>query len=85
MAVLGAADIDAIWQRLMRRWREDGRPPFTITKDQLRAAIVAADAWADSAAAAYNTALPTAARNGLDTRGKALLLREVIDQRHFRS
>ncbi len=55
--------------------------PGGITKADLRAAIDAADDWADANASAYNLALPVAARNALTARQKARLLVFVIQKR----
>jgi hypothetical protein len=55
--------------------------PGTVTKAQLRAAIDATDAWIDSNAASFNSALPTAARNALTARQKAALFMFVASRR----
>lgn len=55
----------------------DPNTPFNFSKADIRAAIVAADAWATSNAASYNTALPTAFRTGASASQKALLLAYV--------
>ena len=48
---------------------------------QIRAAVDAADDWADLNAAAYNLALPLAFRNGATIAQKTLLLTYVILRR----
>ena len=54
----------------------------SITKDDLRAGFDAIDDWFDSNAATLNNALPLAARTGLTTPQKALLLSLVIRKRY---
>ena len=44
-----------------------------ITKAELKAAVDATDDWIDTNAAAYNLALPTAARTNLNATQKTLL------------
>lgn len=48
---------------------------------QIKAAVDAADDWADANAAAFNTALPAAFRNGATVEQKTLLLAYVILKR----
>ncbi len=55
--------------------------PGGITKADLRAAIDAADDWADANASSYNLALPVAARNALTAKQKARLLVFVVSKR----
>lgn len=69
MAVLPALDRDRIVRWFMRRNTE----PVGITKAQLRAAVDATDDWIDTNAAAFNTALPLAARNALSATQKTIL------------
>lgn len=58
------------------------REPLELTKANLRAAYDAADAWVDANAAAFNTALPTAARAALTTSQKSRLLTHVVHRRY---
>lgn len=58
------------------------RQPCGITKAELRAAVNAADQWADDNAPAYNLALPQPARSTLTANQKARLLMYVIRKRH---
>lgn len=53
-----------------------------LTKPQLRAALDAADDWANTNATSFNTALPGAARTALTAPQKALLLSYVIGKRY---
>jgi hypothetical protein len=80
MAVLPDADRVALWAEFMRD-QSASRTPMGLTKADLRAAVDAADAWADSNAASFNTALPQPARNALTAKQKALLLMVVIRRR----
>lgn len=57
------------------------RVPVELTKANLRAAYDAADTWADTNAASFNTALPPAARNALTAPQKARLLEHVVRRR----
>jgi len=50
MATLPTADINRI-QRGLSRWWSNLREPFTISKTNFNAAVVAADAWVDANAA----------------------------------
>jgi hypothetical protein len=56
--------------------------PCNTTKAQLQAAVDAIDDWLDANAAAMNSALTAAARNGLTTPQKAMLLMAVIARRY---
>jgi hypothetical protein len=56
--------------------------PHGLTKPELRAAVDAADAWCNSNAAAFNSALPTPARTILTSAQKARLLAWVALHRH---
>lgn len=80
MAVLNAADRQALWADLMREVSSI-REPCSITKIDLRAAIDAADAWADANATSYNTAIPQPARTALSARAKARILMYVLRRR----
>jgi hypothetical protein len=78
MATLSIADRAEVHALFMR----SADCPGSLTKADLRAAVDAADAWADSNAAAFNAALPAAARTALTARQKAALLAFVIERRH---
>ncbi|HXU82500.1 MAG TPA: hypothetical protein VN914_13955 [Polyangia bacterium] len=80
MAVLSDPDRVALWAKLMQD-ASASRTPLPLLKAELRAAVDAADAWADANAAAYNTALPLPARTALTSKQKALLLMYVIERR----
>jgi hypothetical protein len=81
MAVLPDNDRQALWAEAMRLM-SDLHEPCGITKTDLRAAINAADAWADANAAAYNTAIPQPARAALTSQQKARILMLVIRRRY---
>lgn len=80
MAVLPDNDRQALWADLMSELSA-ARQSVSITKADLRAAVDAADAWADSNAAAYNTAIPQPARGALTAQQKARILLFVIRRR----
>lgn len=54
---------------------------LTITKTELRDALNAADAWADSNAASFNAAIPQPARAAMTLKQKTLLLSLVVLKR----
>lgn len=80
MAVLSDTERQATYLAAMQLM-SDQRQSCAITKAQLRAAIDAADDWADTNAAAYNSALPVAARNNLTAGQKALVLAYICMKR----
>lgn len=65
----------------MAREISDGRESMSLSRADFRAAVDAADAWANSNAASFNTALPVAARNNLTSAQKARLLAFVVRYR----
>lgn len=77
MAVLADTERIKVWRAFMRLNAE--ATPYT--KTQLKAAVDAADDWADTNASAYNTALPVAFRNNASTTQKSILLCYVIMRR----
>lgn len=80
MAVLPTIARVSVWQALMHDLSvalEDSG----LTKAQLRAAVDAADDWVDANAAAYNAALPAAARTTLTGAQKARILAAVVSKR----
>lgn len=78
MAVLSTAIRQQLWRGLMRYWSGQQEGVAVITKADLQAAVNAADDWADTNAAAYNTALPAAFRTNATQPQKALLLAMVV-------
>ncbi len=73
MALTLAQQVDVTHAML----RADPATPFNFSKTDIRAAIVAADAWATANSASYNTALPTVFKNGASAAQKAVLLAYV--------
>lgn len=57
------------------------REPMPILKAAVRAAVDAADDWANSNAGSYNTALPAAFKNNATIDQKSRLLEMVIVRR----
>lgn len=78
MAVLPGTDILRIRSGLMRWWSALWEGLNGCTKEQVRLAIVAADAWVDANATSYNNALPATFRNNATSNQKSLLLVAVI-------
>lgn len=70
-------DLRAAWCAVISNRRD----LFALTRAQLDAAIDATDTFIDSNAAAYNSALPVAARNGLTAAQKAELFHVVATKR----
>lgn len=82
MAVLSNADRAAIDKYTQRNLlKETGAGFGSLSAADLRAAINAADDWADTNAAAFNTAIPQPARGALTTKQKTKLLMYVIARR----
>jgi hypothetical protein len=80
MAVLSAEERRRIFAHVMRGAAGLGNVP-NITKDDLRAAVDATDAWIDTNASAFNTALPTAFRTNANLVQKTLLFCYVAMRR----
>lgn len=78
MAVLSSTIRQQLWRGLMRSWSRQGETRAGVTKDDLQAAVNAADDWANSNAASFNTALPSAFKNNATAGQKALLLAVVV-------
>jgi len=81
MAVLSDNDRIAVW----RQWMQENKEAIAgaLTKAELRAAIDAADTWANDNQSAYNTALPTPARTVLSTPQKVAVLMFVVAKRYL--
>lgn len=75
MAILSEEDRQRVWRGLMRWWSVVGRgdAPGGLLKADLRAAVDATDTWIENNQAAFNSALPAAARSGLTLTQKTLL------------
>ena len=82
MAVLGETTRAQIWRGIMRYWSARVETLSGIDKTALRAAVDAADDWADANASSYNSALPTTFRNSATAGQKALLLAIVVLARY---
>lgn len=80
MAVLDESDRAALWAELMRSL-STLRVPVSITKQELRAVVNAADDWVDANAASYNAALPQPGRSALTAAAKRAVLVFVITAR----
>lgn len=78
MAVLSNTIRTQLWRGLMRSWSRQGETLAALTKADLQAAVDAADDWANSNAASFNAALPSAFKNNATAGQKALLLAVVV-------
>lgn len=82
MAVLSAPDLALVYAALVADMNASRLEPIgALVRADLKAAIAAADSWADTNAASLNAALPLPARTALSARQKARLLRYVIQRR----
>lgn len=77
MAVLPETDRARTWSQ----WMRDQAGALNVTKPQVRAAIDATDQWIEDNQAAYNAALPAAARTGLTLTQKTMLFCYVAMRR----
>jgi hypothetical protein len=77
---LTAAQVTQAWRAMLDANGAQALPT-KFTKPDLKAAVEAADAWADSVAAAYNAALPVAFRTNATAAEKGLLLAYVCLKR----
>lgn len=84
MAVLPDEDRADISADFMRRNADDKTYLAGVLKGDIRAAINAADDWVNANAAAFNNALPTAAKNNLTAAQKARLLMFVVEKRFIK-
>ena len=81
MATMTAAQCRELWADLMAELSAR-REAVGLTKEDLRAALDAADQWASDNAALYNLALPLPARTVLTASQKARLLAVVLLRRY---
>jgi hypothetical protein len=81
MAVLTDADRILAARQWIQRVFVELKTTASFHSGQIKAAVDAADDWADANAGSFNTALPTAFRNGATTEQKTLLLCYVILRR----
>ena len=79
MAVLSDSDRVAVW---LQHMRENAETYGVMTKADLRAAVDAADQWAEDNASAFNLAIPQPARASMTAKQKALLLMFVVAKRY---
>lgn len=82
MANMTSEQRAALWATYMQDISE-ARESCAITKQQLRAAVDALDAWLDANVSTINAAIPQPARGSLTTAQKARLLSYVIKQRYI--
>lgn len=82
MAVLSDSDRAELHALFMSDTSRERQTIAGLSKPDLRAAVNAADDWAEANKAAYNNALPVAARTALTAAQKAQLLMYVIRRRY---
>lgn len=80
MAALTDEDRAALWAQTMADM-SNGHEPAPGLKAEVRAAVNAADDWASSNAAAFNTALPQPFRGNATAAQKARLLTRIMEKR----
>lgn len=80
MAVMSNADRILCWEQ----WMRENKDAITgaMDRNDLKAAIDAADQWASDNASSFNTALPVTARTVLSASQKAFLLSVVLFKRY---
>lgn len=78
MAAMSETNRFRCWAQYIRA---EASLPQGITKADVRAAVDAADTWADDNQASFNTALPTAFKNAASTTQKTILLMYVLMRR----
>ena len=81
MAVMDSANRQAVADEHMRDLSAAREIIAGCTKADIRAAVDAADTWANDNAAAFNSALPLPARTSLTAAQKARLLNYVVRRR----
>lgn len=81
MAVLSDVEREKVWADFMATAGPLLETFFGMSKNDIRAAVNAADQWADDNAPSYNTALPQPARGAMAAKAKARLLVWVIERR----
>ena len=81
MAVLTDVKRSEVWGKIMQ-WMSADRIGITgMTKQDLRDALNATDAWIDANVASFNNALPNAAKVNLTAKQKLNLFSAVADAR----
>lgn len=77
MAVLDETNRQRVWAQMMR----ENRFPPGVNKADFRAALDAADNWAEANAASFNAALPQPFRGAATPAEKAMLLAIICSRR----
>jgi hypothetical protein len=81
MANMTEPQLTEAWAEFMRAIPNSEN--YSITKQDLKAAVNAVDQWVSDNASSYNNALPTAARNAMSVTEKARLLQYVTQKRYI--
>lgn len=82
MAILADSERVNAWVDFLRDESSDSQS-IACLKADVRAAINAADDWANSNQSSYNLALPQPARGALTTRQKTRILMFVLERRYL--
>lgn len=82
MAVLSSPDRIDVGARFQSDASSNRETFGTLVKADIQAAVNAVDDWVVANAAAFNSAIPVAARNGLTAAQKAHLLMYVVEKRY---
>jgi hypothetical protein len=81
MAVLSDVEREKVWAEFMATAGPLLESFFGMSKTDLRAAVNAADQWADDNASSFNLAIPQPARGAMTAKAKARLLVWVVERR----
>ena len=80
MALLNAATLLAAYKQCSDQIMRAGETT-SLTKDDWKAMVAAADGWADGNAASYNSALPLPGRTTASAKQKIMVLMYVLAKR----
>lgn len=81
MAVLVDSDRMLAARAYVQKWHVELNNPGNVNLDDIKAAVDAADSWADANATAFNTALPNPFKTTASLQQKTALLAWVILKR----
>lgn len=78
---LTAQQVDATWKQFVDDQVQSSSQPIQFNQADLRAAVIATDAWATTNAASFNAGLPDPFKTNATAAQKAALLAYVITRR----
>lgn len=81
MAALTDADRQQVWKEYQSNLGALREIVGALSKQDVKAAVDAIDAWVEANTASYNAAIPQPARGALTTKQKAGLLMMVVERR----